>query len=75
MTVRSDCGLTSIGAMTYNITKLIVAAVLAVVLVIAMLVDSDSASWAAPLLALLVGYVVGNASVTGNAPIVSTEGD
>lgn len=59
--------------MSYNLTKLIVVAVLAVVLVVAMLVDSDAAAWAGPLLGMLVAYTVGNASFTTIAPIISTE--
>lgn len=56
--------------MSYNVVKLITAGVLAVVLVVAMLVDGDTAEWAVPVLGLLVGYVIGNASITENAPIV-----
>ena len=60
--------------MTYNAGKLIAAAVLAVVLVVAIVVDDTNGDWAVPLLTLLVGYVIGNAAVTsgeGNvAPIV-----
>lgn len=59
--------------MTYNVGKLIAAAVLAVVLIIAIIVDDGNGDWAVPLLTLLVGYVIGNAQVTsgeGNvAPI------
>jgi len=61
--------------MTYNIVKLAVAGVLAVVLVVAIVVDGDNAEWAVAPLGLLVGYVIGNARVTsqtGNvAPIVT----
>lgn len=63
--------------MTYNIVKLAVAGVLAVVLVVAIVVDGDNAEWAVTLLGLLVGYVIGNAQVTsqtGNvAPIVTRQ--
>ena len=62
---------TSLPAMTYSVIKLIVVAVLAVVLVVAILVDSDSSTWAVPLLGMLVAYTIGNAALTGNAPIVS----
>ena len=55
--------------MAYNTTKLVVVALLAVVLVIALVVD-DTADWAGPLLALLIGYVVGNASVANVSPII-----
>lgn len=62
--------------MTYNVVKLIVAAVLAVVLVVAIVIDPDgNGTWAVPLLTLLIGYVIGNAEVTNRAgatsPIVS----
>ena len=62
----------SLHDLSYNVIKLIVVAVLAVVLVIAILVDSDSSSWAVPLLGMLVAYTIGNAALSGNAPIVST---
>ena len=65
--------------MSYNLVKLVTAAVLAVVLVVAVLIDAGSRDWAVPLLGLLVGYVIGNAQVSsqsGNvAPIISTRGD
>ena len=72
MIARSDCRLTNLPAMVYSTVKLVVVAVLAVVLVIAMLVDSDSSTWAVPLLGLLIGYTIGNASVSNIEPIVST---
>ena len=72
MTARSDSSLTSIGGMVYSTVKIIVAAVLAVVLIVAILVDNDAEVWAVPLLGLLVGYVLGNANVSENAPIIST---
>ena len=56
--------------MAINMAKLIVSAVLAVALIVAILVDTDSADWAVPLLALLVGYVVGNAQVSDISPII-----
>jgi hypothetical protein len=59
--------------MTFNVTKLLVVAVLAIVLIVAIVVDSDAADWAAPLLGLLVGYAVGNTSATDIAPIVSRD--
>ena len=41
------------------------------------ILDDSNASWAVPLLTLLVGYVIGNAQVTDQldniAPIVSTK--
>ena len=68
---------TSIVGMAYNIAKLVVAGVLVVALVVAILVDSDSATWATPLLGLLVGYVIGNAQITSQAgtftPIVQRQ--
>ena len=62
--------------MNVNNLKLIIAAVIAVVLIGAVIFDADAnASWAVPLLTLLVGYVIGNAQVTDQkdniAPIVS----
>jgi hypothetical protein len=57
--------------MTYSLVKLIVVAVLALALVAALVFDSDSSVWAVPLLGLLIGYTIGNASVSGNEPIVS----
>ncbi len=63
--------------MTYNAGKLIVAALLAVVLIVAVVIDDDAASWAVPLLGLLVGYVVGNAEFTARtgaaAPIIERD--
>lgn len=56
--------------MSINFAKLIVAGVLAVVLVVALLIDGGARDWAAPFLGLLVGYVVGNAQVTNNVPII-----
>ena len=55
---------TSIGDMAYNIAKLVVCGVLVIALVVAILVDSDSATWATPLLGLLVGYCIGNSQIT-----------
>ena len=64
--------------MTYNVVKLVVAGVLAVVLVVALVIDPEAnGPWAVPLLTLLIGYVVGNAQVTDQrdniAPIISTK--
>jgi len=59
--------------MTYNVAKLVVVAVLAIVLIVAIVVDSSAADWAAPLLGLLVDYAVGNASVADIAPIIDKE--
>ena len=56
--------------MSYNLTKLIVVGVLAVVLVIAMLVDNDADVWAVPLLGMLVAYTIGNANVSNIQPII-----
>lgn len=60
--------------MTYNAEKLVVAGVLALSLIVAVIIDSNSATWAVPILTLLVGYVVGNAAVTSQegkvAPII-----
>ena len=62
--------------MDLNIIKVIGAIVLALACIAALAVDSDgNYVWAAPVLGILVGYVVGNAQVTGRtgatAPIVS----
>lgn len=57
--------------MVYNITKLVVAGVLVVALIVAVLVDPDSKTWVVPLLTLLVGYVVGNASFTDISAIAA----
>ncbi len=63
--------------MTYNIVKMITAAVLAVVLVVAIVVDAGNGAWATPLLGLLIGFVIGNAQITdrqgSTAPIFSTK--
>ena len=56
--------------MTYNIVKLVLVGVLSVVLVAAIIVDANATTWAVPLLTLLVGYVIGNSTITSNAPIV-----
>lgn len=51
--------------MTYNGGKLIVVGLLAVALILAiMLGDNDEATWAVPLLTMLIGYVIGNSQVT-----------
>ena len=55
---------------SYNVTKLIVVGVLAVVLVVAMLVDNDADVWAVPLLGMLVAYTIGNANVSNIQPII-----
>ena len=64
--------------MTYNALKLGVAAILALACIVALILDATAnKDWAAPLLGILVGYVVGNAQVTdreGNtAPIVAVK--
>ena len=56
--------------MTANMAKLVIAGVLAVTLIVAILIDAGNRDWAVPLLGGLVGYVIGNAQVTGNSPIV-----
>lgn len=56
--------------MTVQPLKLGAAVLLAVTLVVAILLENDNEVWAVPLLALLIGYVVGNAQVTENAPII-----
>ena len=66
--------------MNVNNLKLIIVAVITVVLIGAIVFDNDNnASWAVPLLTLLVGYVIGNAQVTDQkdniAPIISTQPD
>ncbi len=56
--------------MTVNLAKLIVSAVLAIVLIVALLIDGSNRDWATPVLGLLVGYVIGNTQVVGTSPIV-----
>ena len=61
--------------MAYNVVKLVGACVLALACIVALIIDSDSNYvWAAPVLGILVGYVVGNADVTTRtgptAPII-----
>ena len=51
--------------MTYNLVKLILAGVLALACIVALIIDADdNYVWAAPILGILVGYVVGNVEVT-----------
>ena len=61
--------------MNTNNLKLIIVAAISVILIGAVILDSDASSWAVPLLTLLVGFVIGNAQVTdregATAPIVS----
>jgi len=64
--------------MTYNALKLGAAAVLALACIVALILDAaTNKDWAVPVLGVLVGYVVGNAELTGRtgttAPIVSTK--
>ena len=59
--------------MTVSLAKLIVAGLLAVALIVALLIDGGNRDWAVPVLGLLVGYVIGNASITSNAPIISRD--
>lgn len=61
--------------MTLNMTKLIVAGLLAVACIIALVVDGGNGDWAVPVLTLLVGYVIGNAHVTENNPIIERSRD
>lgn len=61
--------------MNTNNLKLIIVGIVTIVLVGAIVFDSDATAWAVPLLALLIGYIVGNAQLTDQkdniAPIVS----
>ena len=57
--------------MNLNTAKLVVVAVLALALIVIMAINSDNVEWAGGLLALLVGYVIGNARVSDNTPIIS----
>jgi len=64
--------------MTYNAIKLGAAAILALACIVALILDATAnKDWAAPVLGVLVGYVVGNAQVTDRtgrtAPIVSNK--
>lgn len=60
--------------MTLNLVKLAVAGLLALACVVALIVDAAAnKEWAVPVLGVLVGYVVGNAQVTQNTPIVSRD--
>lgn len=66
--------------MTTNTLKLIIAAVLSVALIVAVMIDRANQDWAAPVLLMAVGYVVGNAELTNrdgrlSSPIVSTKSD
>ena len=60
--------------MTYNTVKLGGCIVIALACVVALILDGDAVTWASPVLAVVVGYVVGNAKVTARtdltAPIV-----
>ena len=57
--------------MSISIIKIIIAAVLAAACIVVIAIDTANRDWAGPVLALLVGYVVGNAKLTDNEPIVS----
>ena len=63
--------------MAVNQTKLIVAGVIAVACIVALIIDNGAASWAVPVLGVLVGYIAGNAQVTSRtgatAPVISTQ--
>jgi hypothetical protein len=65
--------------MAYNSIKLGAATLLALACIVALILDPDqNYVWAAPVLGILVGYVVGNSQVTSQtgttAPIVSRDG-
>ena len=66
--------------MTTNITKLIIAGVIALACIVALILDASTNSpWAVPVLGIVVGYIAGNAQVTSRtgttAPIISTRAD
>lgn len=59
--------------MTINMLKLILAAVIAIACIVALALDADAnRDWAAPVLTLVVGYVIGNAQVTNQDGKVTT---
>ncbi len=64
--------------MNFNGLKLIVVGVLALALIVVTAVVDGSNVWTVPLITLLVGFVVGNAKLTGREgnvrPIVSRDG-
>jgi len=55
--------------MTYDKLKLVLVAVIALAVIVALVLGLDPVL-GVPVLTLLVGYIVGNARVTNNAPIV-----
>lgn len=58
--------------MTVSIVKLGAAVLIAIACIIGLILDaSANRDWAVPILTLLVGYVIGNAQVTDNSPIVT----
>ena len=62
--------------MDLNIIKVIGAIVLALACIVALVIDADdNYVWAAPVLTAIIGYIFGNAQVTGRtgatAPIFS----
>lgn len=60
--------------MSLSLWKLWVTGLLALACIIALIVNADeNYVWAAPILGILVGYVVGNTRVTENQPIISTK--
>ena len=60
--------------MAYSIIKVALAALIAIACIVALVIDSTgNESWAVPVLSLVVGYVIGNAAVTGNTPIAYRE--
>ena len=65
--------------MNINVVKLIIVGALALACIISIAIDGENSDWAAPVLTLLIGYVVGNAAVTsqtgGVAPIVGKKAD
>ena len=63
--------------MAYNAMKLGAVLVVAVLCIVALILDADdNYVWASPILGLAVGYLVGNAQVTDRtgttAPIISS---
>jgi len=70
--VTSPVSSRSLTAMTLNLMKLAVAGLLAAACIVALALDADAnRDWAAPVLGILIGYVVGNAAVTSQEGYVS----
>jgi hypothetical protein len=58
--------------MTLNLLKLAIAGALALACILALALDADAnRDWAAPVLGILIGYVVGNAQVTSQTGVVA----